>query len=224
MNNLFDMTLVDAYEHAFRLAGAFKPLSSGVLYRMLVVESFSDSFLLHAHIRDDAPATSKLYRLGYLRDTRPNWIMATMRCLREGKPLPSALPDEVDPNIEERPLSATQRAWFTGEMARIDKSRLVDCGESGGRDGYERRCWICRLDAPDHIFDESNADEREYPDVFAFARAVYRIGASVMRARFSLDCLVPHQMELFQNDDARRVFFVQSEHYRLEHYAFELVE
>jgi hypothetical protein len=224
MNNDPRNTLLDAYEHGFRLAGAFQPLTNGVLYRMLVVESFSDSFLLHVHLREDAPATAKLYCLRDLGRAKPNWIMTTLRCMDKGEPLPAALPDEADPNIEERPLSATQRAWFAGEIARIDTRKLVDCGPGTARDGYERRCWICRPDAPDHVFDESHADERQFPDVFAFARAVYRTGASVLRARFSLGCLVPHQVELFRDDHARRVFMVQPEHYLLEHYAFELVE
>jgi hypothetical protein len=222
MNNNSRNTLLDTYEHAFRLAGAFQPLTNGVLYRMLVVESFSDSFLLHVHLREDATATAKLYCLRDLDRAKPNWIMTTLRSMDKGQPLPAALPDEADPNIEERPLSATQLAWFTGEMARIDTRKLVDCGPGGARDGYERRCWICRPDAPDHIFDESMSNDKTHPDVFAFARTLYRTGASVLRARFSLGCLVPHQSTLYDTRHGKP--FVAGEYCLLEHYAFELVE
>lgn len=148
----------------------------------------------------------------------------TLKCIDEEKPLPDALPDEVDPNIEERPLTPSQVAWFMGEMGRIDAGRLVNCGVEAACDGYARRCWICRPGQPDYSFDEYNADEREQPDVFAFARAIYRLGTSVMRARFSLDCLVPHQPVLFRGLEARRPLFAPKEHYLREHYVFEMVE
>ncbi len=214
-------TLLDIYQHAFGLVNAFQPPTTGIVYRMLSVATFSDSFLLTIHIRDDAASTAKLVRLRHLGEQEPDWILTAFRLQRANQALPETLPNGVDPNIEERPLSASQVAWFKHEMARIDAAKLVSCGRGYERDGHARRCWVCRPDAADHVFDEWAGDERAHPDVFAFGRAVYRLGASVMRARFSLGCLVPQQHTLY--DTRHGLPFVADQHCYLEHYLFDLV-
>jgi hypothetical protein len=110
-------------------------------YLVLVSESFSDSFLINVHISDDTPSTLTLYRLKHLRSLSHNWISHILKLTNAGKPLPTALPDEVDTNIETRPLSATQVAWFKQRMVQIEVDKLVSCGEGAAHDGYCRRGW-----------------------------------------------------------------------------------
>jgi hypothetical protein len=214
--------LLDAEAYAFQLAHAFERPVDCITYRVLVSESLSDSFLINIHISDDTPSTLTLYRLKHLRSLSYNWISHILKLTDAGKPLPTALPDGVDPNIETRPLSATQVAWFKQRMAQIEVSKLVSCGEGAARDGYIRRGWIVGAEGSEHNFDDDMCDEREHPEVIAYFRAVHQLAASVLRARFSLGCLLPHQYAIIP--EQRGYSAEQEAYFHIGLYGFDFIE
>lgn len=200
-----NVVAMDTLEHIYRLADLLTVPTQGVAYRMLDDPAFADHCLITLHLIDDATATISLSQIKTVTDPIrgiDTWYGDLLNAVKHNQLLPQSLPEDSDIYTEKNWLTATQLSWVKQELARIDHRRLQNCGLKGGLDGWERRGWVLRPNAPKHVFDDQNGAhwkncEPGCEDVFMLFQTLYRLAASALTFQRSIKILVERQQYFY---------------------------